>query len=84
MTCEKAGEVMQKLDPSSFKLELFFVCTQKYVDTYCICLSNYITPNTDKPPDQIPQEHYLGNHEGASGTRVHSNRCVSLLQYALC
>jgi hypothetical protein len=25
--------------------------TQKYVDTYCICLSNYITPNTSTYPE---------------------------------
>ncbi len=40
------GKSRLKLDPSLFNLELFFGCTQKYVGTYCICLSNYITPNT--------------------------------------
>ncbi len=42
------GKSRLKLDPSHFNLELFFVwstSTQKYVDTYCLCLSNYITPN---------------------------------------
>ena len=43
---KRQGKSRQKLDPSSFNLELFFVRTQKYVDTYCIRLSNYITPNT--------------------------------------
>jgi hypothetical protein len=42
---KRQGKSRLKLDPSSFNLELFFVRTQKYIDTYCISLSNYITPN---------------------------------------
>jgi len=44
-----------------------------------------ICPEEQLPtPDKIPQEHYLGNHKGASGTCVGSNRSASLLWYALC
>ena len=49
---KRQGKSPLKLDPSCFNSELFFVRThmyvrtQKYVDTYCIRLSNYITPNT--------------------------------------
>jgi hypothetical protein len=32
------------LDPSSFNLDLFFVCTYKYIHTYCTSLRYYITP----------------------------------------
>jgi hypothetical protein len=51
MMCKRQGKSLLKLDPSCFNSKLFFVRThmyvrtQKYVDTYCICLSNYITPN---------------------------------------
>ena len=51
MMCERQGKSRLKLDLSFFNSELFFVRThmyvhtQKYVDTYCIRLSNYITPN---------------------------------------
>jgi hypothetical protein len=40
MMCERQGKSPLKLDPSRFNLEL-----KKYVDTYSIRLSNYITPN---------------------------------------
>jgi hypothetical protein len=52
MLCKRQGKSPLKLDPSCFNLELFFVRThmyvrtQKYVDTYCIHLRNYITPST--------------------------------------
>jgi hypothetical protein len=52
MLCKRQGKSPLKLDPSCFNSELFFVRThmyvhtQKYIDTYCIRLSNYITPNS--------------------------------------
>ncbi len=55
MMCKRAGEVTaQTLAPSIFHLELFFVRIQKYMDTYCIHLSNYITPSRCKPPQSSP------------------------------
>ena len=59
---KRQGKSRQKLDPSSFILELFFVRTQKYVDTYCIRLSNYITPNMI-PVDEVPFGAYLSNED---------------------
>ena len=54
------GKSRLKLAPSIFHLELFFVHTQKYVDTYCIRLSSYITPNIDNDFD---------DHADAGATR---------------
>ena len=41
MTCEKAGEVTAKTRFKFLQLGAIFVRTRKYVDTYCIRLSNY-------------------------------------------
>ena len=73
LRCVKGpGKSRLKLDPSLFNLELFFVRTQKYVDTYFICLSNYITPiRLDYDPKLNTTNEY--NH----ATHVKSTKVVS-------
>jgi hypothetical protein len=44
MIHEKQGKSWLKLDPSCFNLDLFFVCTFKYVCIYRTSLRYYITP----------------------------------------
>jgi hypothetical protein len=81
MMCKRQGKSLLKLDPSCFNSELFFVRThmyvrtQKYVDTYCIRLSNYITPNSDGSAQisKCPQA-YQGVGEGGHYMALHDCR----------